>query len=141
MVVLIDFFIAAGTLSELVVDFASLSDSSLLYTQVVNIYAFLVEWGVASVVSHTFLSKDVGVELFLFLQVGVDFSGSDIYWLGISALGLPIGVSTDQSSALITVIFNWSFFFIATAKDARLELLVLLVLPVHAGLCVHALLR
>ena len=118
IVVLIDFFIAAGTLSELVINFAALGDSSLLYTQVINVHAFFVDWSVPLIVSHALLSKYVGVELFLLLQVGVDFSGSDIDWLRISTLSLPIGICTDQSSALITVIFDWSFLFIAASKDA-----------------------
>lgn len=118
LVVLIDFFIAAGTLSELAVNFAALRNSSLLYTQVINVHAFFVDGSVPLVVSHAFLSKYVGVELFLLLQVGVDFSGSNIDWLRISTLSLPIGICTDQSSALITIIFNWSFLLIAASKDA-----------------------
>lgn len=130
LVVLIDLFIAADALFEFFVNFAALGNRGFLRTEVVNVNSLFVDGGVSLVVGDALFSEDVRMELLLLLQVGIDFGGSNVDWLGLTALSLPIRVRSESSLGLVTIVFDWGLLLVATAEHARLELLVLLVLAV-----------
>lgn len=137
LVVLIDLFIAADALFEFFVDCAALGNRGFLNTEVVNVDSLFVHGGVSLVVGDALISEDVGMELLLLLQVGIDFGGSNVDWLLLTALSLPVSVRSESSLGIITFVFDWGLVLVTTAKHARLELLVLLVLAVEPRLLVH----
>ena len=141
LVVLINLFIAASALFEFIVNFATLGIRGFNGTEVVKVNSLFAYGCVSLIVSNAFLSKDVRVELFLLLQIGVDFGGSDVARLGSTALSLPVRVCAESSFGFVAIVFNWSLFLVATTEHARLKLLVLLVLSVEARVLVHALRR
>lgn len=136
VVIHVHLFVAADALFEFAICFTPFSNGGFLSAKIVDIESLLVEWHVGSVVSLAFISKDVRVELLLPLPEGVDVSGSSVVHLLHTALRLPVRIGTESCVRVVAIIVDWGLVFIAAAKHARLELLVLYVSPVQLTLLV-----
>ena len=105
---------------------------------IVHIDSLFGDRGVVAVIS---LLEHRGGELLLTLAESVSLGGASVDWLCHASFSFPVSIGAEGILSRFPIILNGLSLQVATSKDARLKLLVLLVSCVVTVLHILALLR